>query len=61
MNLFQSNVASLVPNADSSQCSLTSEEIITEGLSKIRRLYQEMNGPEKEPVCIFFGLFYKSS
>ena len=31
---------------------LSSEEIILEGLPKIRRLYQEMDGPDKEPVSI---------
>ena len=37
-----------------SRCILSSEDIILEGLPKIRRLYQEMNGPDKEPVSIVF-------
>ena len=49
---FQHEIVTLVPNVDDSLCSMTLEDIIFEGLSKIRKLYQEMSGPDKEPVSI---------
>ena len=57
MTWFQHDIATLVPNTEDSVCSMTSEDIIFEGLSKIRKLYQEMNGPDKEPVSIKYDAY----